>query len=62
MLSLLNVMIPVRIRLFLKNADAKAMISPQPSGKVERKFQTFFGRHRYMFDSAGLKDCLKSGV
>ena len=36
--------------------------TPQRNGKVERKFQTFFGRIRAMLNSAGLKDHLRSGV
>jgi hypothetical protein len=34
----------------------------QQNGKVERKFQTFFGRIRAMLNSAGLKYQLRSGV
>jgi hypothetical protein len=36
--------------------------TPQQNGKVERKFQTFFGRIRAILNSAGLKDHLRSGV
>jgi transposase InsO family protein len=36
--------------------------TPQQNGKVERKFQTFFGRIRAMLNSDGLKDHLRSGV
>jgi hypothetical protein len=36
--------------------------TPQQNGKVESKFQTFFGRTRAMLNSAGLKDHLRSGV
>jgi hypothetical protein len=36
--------------------------TPQRNGKVERKFQTFFGRIKAMLNSAGLKDHLRSGV
>jgi hypothetical protein len=36
--------------------------TPQRNGKVERKFQTFFGRIRAMLNSSGLKDNLRSGV
>jgi hypothetical protein len=36
--------------------------NPQRNGKVERKFQTFFGRIRTMLNSASVKDQLKSGV
>ena len=36
--------------------------TPQRNGKVERKFQTFFGRIRAMLNSAGLKVHLRSGV
>jgi hypothetical protein len=36
--------------------------TPQQNGKVERKFQTFFGRIRAMLNSSGLKDHLRSGV
>jgi hypothetical protein len=36
--------------------------TPQRNGKVERKFQTFFGRIRAMLNSAGVKDQLRSGV
>jgi hypothetical protein len=36
--------------------------TPQRNGKVERKFQNFFGRTRAMLNSAGLKDHLRSGV
>jgi hypothetical protein len=36
--------------------------TPQQNGKVERKFQTFFGRIRAMLNSAGLKDHLRCGV
>jgi hypothetical protein len=36
--------------------------TPQRNGKVERKFQTFFGRIRAMLNSAGLKDDLRSGI
>jgi hypothetical protein len=35
---------------------------PQSNGKVERKFQTFFGRIRSMLNSAGAKDQFRSGV
>jgi hypothetical protein len=30
--------------------------TPQCNGKVERKFQTFFGRIRAMLNSSGVKD------
>jgi hypothetical protein len=36
--------------------------TPQQNGKVERKFQTFFGRIRAMLNSADLKDRLRSGI
>jgi hypothetical protein len=36
--------------------------TPQRNGKVEREFQTFFGRIRAMSNSAGRKDHLRSGV
>jgi hypothetical protein len=36
--------------------------TPQQNGRVERKFQTFFGRIRAMLNSAGLKDHLRSGI
>jgi transposase InsO family protein len=36
--------------------------TPQQNGKVERKFQTFFGRIRAMLNSVGLKDQLRYGV
>jgi hypothetical protein len=36
--------------------------TPQCNGKVERKFQTFFGRIRAMLNNAGVKDQLRSGV
>jgi hypothetical protein len=36
--------------------------TPQRKGKVERKFQTFFGRIRAMLNNAGVKDQLRSGV
>jgi hypothetical protein len=36
--------------------------NPQRNGKVERKFQTFFGRIRAMLNSAGVKYQLRSGV
>jgi hypothetical protein len=36
--------------------------TPQRNGKVERKFQTFFGRIRAMLNSAGLNNHLRSGV
>jgi hypothetical protein len=36
--------------------------TPQRNGKVERKFQTFFGRIRAMLNSSGLNDQLRSGV
>jgi hypothetical protein len=36
--------------------------TPQRNGKVERKFQTFFGRIRAMLKSAGVKDDLKLRV
>jgi hypothetical protein len=36
--------------------------TPQRNGKVERKFQTFFGRIRAMLNSSGVKDQLRSGV
>jgi hypothetical protein len=36
--------------------------TPQCNGKVERKFQTFFGRIRAMLNSASVKDQLRSGV
>jgi hypothetical protein len=36
--------------------------TPQRNGKVERKFQTLFGRIRAMLNGAGLKDDLRSGV
>jgi hypothetical protein len=35
---------------------------PQRNGKMERKFQTFFGRIRAMLNSAGVKDQLRSGI
>jgi hypothetical protein len=34
----------------------------QHDGKVERKFQTFFGRIRVVLNDAGLKDDLRLGV
>jgi hypothetical protein len=37
-------------------------LTPHRNGKVERKFQTFFGRIRAMLISAGVKDQLRSGV
>ena len=36
--------------------------TPQRNGKVERKFQTFYGRIRATLNSAGLKEKLRSGV
>ena len=36
--------------------------TPQRNGKVERKFQTFFGRIRAMLNSAGFTDQVRSGV
>jgi hypothetical protein len=36
--------------------------TPQRHGKVESKFQAFFGRIRALLKSAGLKDHLRSGV
>jgi hypothetical protein len=36
--------------------------TPQRNGKVERKFQIFFGRIRAMLNSAGVEDQLRSGV
>jgi hypothetical protein len=36
--------------------------TPQLNGKVERKFQTFFGRIRAMLNSAGVKGQIRSGV
>ena len=36
--------------------------TPQRNGKVERKFQTFYGRIRASLNGAGLKDDLRSGV
>ena len=36
--------------------------TPQRNGKVERKFQTFYGRIRAMLNCAGLKDHLRNGV
>jgi hypothetical protein len=36
--------------------------NPQRNGKVERKFQTFFGRIRAMLNNSGVKDQLRSGV
>jgi Reverse transcriptase (RNA-dependent DNA polymerase) len=35
---------------------------PQRNGKVERKFQTFYGRIRAMLNNAGLKNGVRSGV
>jgi hypothetical protein len=37
-------------------------LTPQRNSKVERKFQTFFGRIRAMLNSVGVKDQLRSGV
>jgi hypothetical protein len=37
-------------------------LTPQRNGKVERKFQTYFGRIRAMLNSVGVKDQLRSGV
>ena len=36
--------------------------TPKRNGKVERKFQTFYGRIRAMLNCAGLKDHLRNGV
>jgi Reverse transcriptase (RNA-dependent DNA polymerase) len=36
--------------------------TPQQNGKVEKKFQTFYGRIRAMLNCAGLKDTLRSSV
>jgi len=36
--------------------------TPQRNGKVERKFQTFYGRIRAMLNNAGLKNGVRSGV
>jgi hypothetical protein len=35
--------------------------STQRNGKVERMFETFFGRIRAMLNGAGVKDQLRSG-
>jgi hypothetical protein len=37
-------------------------MTPQRNGKVERKFQTFYGKIRASLNCAGLKDELRSGV
>jgi hypothetical protein len=36
--------------------------TPQRNGKVERKFQTFYGRIREMLNCSVLKDNLRNGV
>jgi hypothetical protein len=36
--------------------------TPQRNGKVERKFQTLYGRIRAMLNDAGLEDDVRSGV
>jgi len=36
--------------------------TPQRNGKVERKFQTLYGRICAMLDDAGLEDDVRSGV
>jgi hypothetical protein len=36
--------------------------TPQRIGKVERKFQTFYGRIRATLNSAGLKDRMRQGI
>jgi hypothetical protein len=36
--------------------------NPQQNGKVERKFQIFFGRIRAALNNAGLEEVIKSGV
>jgi hypothetical protein len=36
--------------------------TPQRNGKVERKFQTFYGRIRSMLNCAGLKDELRNKI
>jgi hypothetical protein len=36
--------------------------TPQSNGKVERKFQTLYGRVRSMLNDAGIKDKMRSGI
>jgi len=36
--------------------------TPQRNGRVERKFQTLFGRVRSMLNGAGLKDEVRTGI
>jgi hypothetical protein len=60
-LRLFDAMIQESIRHYMKNANPKVK-APQRNGKVERKFQTFFGRIRLMLNDAGLKDGLRLGV
>jgi hypothetical protein len=44
------------------NFEFSGRLTPQQNGKVERKFQTFFGRIRAMLSSAGFTEDLRSGV
>ena len=36
--------------------------TPQQNGKVERKFQTFYGRNRAMLNNSGLENSERSGI
>ena len=51
-----------RIKSFGVKFEFSGPRTPQRNGKVERKFQTFYGRIRSMFNGAGLKDELCSTV
>jgi hypothetical protein len=71
MSSLFDAMTREKTRLCLMNVDLKNTMrsfefsgprTPQRNRKVERKFQTFFGRIRVILDIAGVKDQLRSGV
>jgi hypothetical protein len=44
------------------NSEFSGPQTPQRNGKVERKFQTFFGRIRAMLNSASFTKDLRSGV
>ena len=51
-----------RIKSFGVKFEFSGPRTPQRNGKVERKFQTFYGRIRSMLNGAGLKDELRTKI
>jgi hypothetical protein len=44
------------------NMNSQVQEPPQRNGKVEQKFQTFYGRSRVTLNNEGLEDSIRTGV